>query len=295
MREGLLYILLTVGMVCWGESWISAKLLTGMANPEVLVFWRFMITWITFIPVMFAMKQTFRISAKGLITAVIASILLVIYNELFFTGLIYGLAGAGGILVTTIVPVLTFAIGCLFTMRAPSIKDSFGLLLGAVGAAIIMELWKMDLHLLFKSGNAYFLVAALTWALLTHISTRAKRYVSAYTFSFYLFFFTSIFIIPVILFKGDSLAVPMTNVFVINIMLIAVGATTFGTTIYFIATATLGSQKASSFIFLVPLNALMMSYVFLGEAIRLNTVVGGLSAISAVYLINLRRSRAKGI
>lgn len=292
MSNAMLYLLLTIGMVCWGESWVSAKVLTDYAEPEALVFWRFLLTWVTFLPVMFFFRQSFYISLKGLAIAVVSAVLLVVYNEMFFTGLVYGLAGAGGILVTTLVPVLTFALASLLALKKPSLKDVFGLILGAVGAGIIMEIWKTDAHTLFKSGNAYFLIAAAAWAVLTIISTKAKKYTSAYTFSFYLFFFTSIFILIPVYMKGVSLTMPSDLMYVSNLLLIAVGATTYGTTIYFIATSTIGSQKASSFIFLVPLNALVMSYIFLGEAIRLNTVVGGLSAITAVYLINHRKKSA---
>lgn len=289
MNSGLIYILLVFGMISWGESWISAKVLTRFAAPEVLVFWRFFFTWVTFIPVMIYMKQSLRISLKGLAVAVAGASLLVVYNELFFTGLIHGLAGAGGILVTTLIPMLTFTIGCFLALKAPTGKDFLGLLLGGIGAAVIMQVWHMDLNLLFKSGNAYFLFAALTWAALTHLSNKSKNYLSAYTYSFYLFFLTSLFEMVLVYSKGMSLAVPMDGLFISNIILIAVGATTFGTTVYFIATSTLGSQKASSFIFLVPLNALLMSWFFLGEEITANTVIGGLAAISAVYLINYKR------
>ncbi|PLX67918.1 MAG: hypothetical protein C0603_07315 [Denitrovibrio sp.] len=286
MSNGILYALMTLGMICWGSSWVSAKLLTSFAEPEVLAFWRFFLTWVTFIPVMLFMKKTFRINAKGLLTALGASLLLVLYNEMFFTGLIYGLAGAGGILVTTLIPVLTFGLGCLFTFKVPTRKDSFGLLLGAIGAGIIMEIWKMDITLLLKSGNAYFLIAAISWAFLTHTSARANKYTSAYTYSFYLFFFTSFLDLLLVHSKGLTVILPSDTLFIANILLIAVGATTFGTTIYFVGTKALGSAKASSFIFLVPVIALAMSYIFLDETINLNTIVGGLSAITAVYLIN---------
>ncbi len=132
---------------------------------------------------------------------------------MFFTGLTHGLAGAGGILVTTLVPILTFSLGCLFTMKKPSLKDSLGLMLGAIGAGIIMEIWKTDMSQLFKSGNLYFLVAALSWALLTHTSSRAKRYTSAYTFSFYLFLFTSLFDLILIYGRGQSIAIPSDTIF----------------------------------------------------------------------------------
>jgi len=282
----LLYILMVVSMISWGESWISAKILTSMAKPEVLVFWRFFVTWVTFLPVLLIMRHTLKISPKGLLFSCLGALLLVTYNELFFTGLVNGLAGAGGILVTTIVPLLTFAIGCLISMKLPSGKDSFGLMLGACGAMIILEIWHVDLALLFASGNIYFLLAALTWALLTHTTARAKIHTSAYTLSFYLFFLTSLFELVILYAKGMSIAVQPNGLFVMNILLISVGATTFATTVYFIATAKLGGQKASSFIFLVPLNALLMSYLFLGEPMKVNTIAGGLLAITAVYIIN---------
>lgn len=282
----LLYSLLTLGMVSWGESWISAKILASHATPDILTFWRFFITWITFLPVMIFMKQSFKISLKGFLFSCAGASFLVIYNEFFFTGLINGLAGAGGVMVTTLVPLLTFAIGCFLSMKMPSGKDAVGLFLGACGAMLIMEIWHIDMDMLFASGNIYFLGAALTWATLTHTSAKAKQYASAYTFSFYLFFLTSLFEMIILYTKGVSLQVDFTFQFTLNIILIAVGATTFGTTIYFIGTAQLGGQKASSFIFLVPLNALVMSYFFLDEPIKLNTVMGGLLAISAVYIIN---------
>jgi drug/metabolite transporter (DMT)-like permease len=240
---------------------------------------------------MLVMKQSFRINFKGFLLSCAGASFLVIYNEFFFTGLINGLAGAGGILVTTLVPLVTFALGCVLSLKAPSTKDFFGLFIGACGAMIIMELWNTDMNLLFASGNIYFLAAALTWAVLTHTSARAKRYTSAYTFSFYLFFLTSLFELILLYLKGTPITVNFNAEFTLNIILIAVGATTFGTTIYFVGTNKLGGQKASSFIFLVPLNALLMSYFFLDEPLKLNTIAGGILAVSAVYIINHVKKR----
>jgi len=292
MGTGMLYFLLVLGMISWGMSWISAKLLTGIAEPEVLVFWRFFITWITYIPVMYIIREKFSINTKGLLTAALTALLMVLYNEMFFTGLINGLAGAGGVMVTTLVPILTFTIGCIITLKKPSMKDTLGLLLGFTGACIIMQVWHLNTDQLFKSGNLYFLIAALTWAILTHLSTRARNYTSAYTFTFYLFLFTTVFDYILVYSKGMTIALTVDSNFIINMGLLAVGATTFGTTIYFLATAKLGGQKASSFIFLVPLIALVFSFLILDEPITLNTIIGGLSAITAVYIINHRKRTA---
>jgi len=61
---------------------------------------------------------------------------------------------------------------------------------------------------------------------------------------------------------------------------------TIATTIYFVASGKLGSSYASSFMFLVPLFALAISYIILGESLQIHIIVGGCISLFSVYLIN---------
>ena len=63
-------------------------------------------------------------------------------------------------------------------------------------------------------------------------------------------------------------------------------STSIATTFYFLATVSLGAEKASSFIFLVPLSAALSSWFLLGETIQINTIAGGVLGIMAVYMLN---------
>lgn len=47
--------------------------------------------------------------------------------------------------------------------------------------------------------------------------------------------------------------------------IISVLSTTFATSIYFAATTKIGANEASSFVFLVPFNAIFLSFLFLDE------------------------------
>lgn len=286
MSEALFYVLMVLAMVSWGESWISAKIVAKMAHPEVLLFYRFALTWVSFIPVMLYLKQTFKINRQGLIFTFVCSLFLIAYNEMFFTGLINGMASVGGLLVTTLIPVFTFIIVSMANRTAPRTKETAGLLLGVFGAMIIMRIWDMDIEKLFLSGNIYFLTAAFLWAMLTYLGGFVKKYTNVFTYSFYLFLFTTVLDSLMIFAKGYSFEVPTTFIFWLNITLLAVGATTFGSTLFFIAAARIGSQKTSSFVYLVPVNALVMSWVFLKEPIHVNMLIGGVFVFSAVYLIN---------
>jgi drug/metabolite transporter (DMT)-like permease len=76
--------------------------------------------------------------------------------------------------------------------------------------------------------------------------------------------------------------------FWLNMLYLAIISSTLATTVYFFASSRLSSYKASSFIFLVPFSALMLSWIFLDEVPKISTITGGLTALAAVYLINVR-------
>jgi drug/metabolite transporter (DMT)-like permease len=60
----------------------------------------------------------------------------------------------------------------------------------------------------------------------------------------------------------------------------------FANTMYFFASSKIGAVRASSFIFVVPLTAIIFSKIFLNEQILPTTLIGGCLSIIAVYMIN---------
>jgi len=69
---------------------------------------------------------------------------------------------------------------------------------------------------------------------------------------------------------------------------LAVFGQSVATTIFFIASGKLGSQKTSSFMFLVPLFSLLSAWIILDEVMQMHVIVGGTLSLFAVYLINKR-------
>ena len=75
-------------------------------------------------------------------------------------------------------------------------------------------------------------------------------------------------------------------IFWLNMMLVSVGAMAYGTSIYFLTSVELGAQKASAFIFTVPITAMGFAMIFLNEKLTITTLLGGSLTMTAVYLIN---------
>jgi drug/metabolite transporter (DMT)-like permease len=52
------------------------------------------------------------------------------------------------------------------------------------------------------------------------------------------------------------------------------------------STSIIGPVKASVFIFSVPFLAMGTSFIFLDEAFTINTIIGGLISLLAIYIVN---------
>ncbi len=275
-----------LAMLTWGGSWPSGKLIAGLARAEVIIFWRYFITSLSILPFLFIFKQPLRIEKSSMPLLIFGAVVMIIYNKLFITGLKVGLAGAGGVLTTSLNPIITFSLASVIYRESVGPRQKIGLLLGIIGGAVLLNVWKLDIRELLAGGNVLFLLAALSWSILTLISQKTQQRVPFLTYSFYLYTFSALLELFLALPHGLLSITGQPWMFWGNIIYLSIFATTFGATVYFMAAGKIGSGRASSFTFLVPTSAMLFSWLLLGEAPELSTIIGGSIAILAVYLLN---------
>lgn len=280
-------------MVSWGISWPIGKMIAGTVPVSVLVFWRFLATFLSVIPLLVVMKIPFKLkTGKDYWNVLVGGIIYTFYNQFFFMGLKNGLPGAGGVLVTTLNPIVTFFIVVLVQKKRISKRQVIGLFFGFIGGLVILQVWKISIDYLLLSGNLFFLLCSFVWATLSLNSQSTGKSMSPVTYSFYVYAVGSI-IEFLFCFNDPSFLKVWDEGFPFwaSIFYLTVISTTFGTTVYFYAATRLGSEIASSFIFIVPLSAYLSSYLILNEVIQIPVIIGGALAILAVYLINSKQKR----
>jgi len=285
-NKQLFLVGMILSMICWGFSWTSGKIMSAYGDPLTNAFYRFAVTFVSLFFILLFIKTSFKVSSKGIFDMIIASVLMSIYTFLFFKGLSTGKAGAGGVLVTVLNPIVSYGIMLIMTKRKPTRNESIGLLLGLIAGVVLLKLIT-EANNIFSAGNIYFLLAAFCWAILSIFTSRASRYGSSVTFSFYLSGISALLMFILTGWRGiETTFVKADTMFWGNLFFSATITTSLATTMYFVATSRLGPSKASSFIFLVPFSAALGSWIFLNEIPQLHTIVGGLLGISAVYVLN---------
>jgi drug/metabolite transporter (DMT)-like permease len=273
-------------MVFWGASWVNVKILSSYINEYELVFLRMGISFVSMFPILYYFKFSFKIDLKTLILILLASTVLVSYSIVFFLGVEHGTAGFGGALVTTLIPINTFIILAIIHKKTISLKHSFALILGGFGVLTMLNIWSFDLLEIFSKDNIYFLIASILWPILTIISSKATK-TNAMVFTFYVYIISTFVIYT--FFIEDTLFNTVLNfdyIFWLNMFVITILSTTFATSIYFVGITKLGTKEVTSFIFLVPASALILSAIFLDEKITYNTILGTICTIIAIYILN---------
>lgn len=288
-------ILMFAAMALWAGSWISGKLISGSSSNSQFVFWRFAITAITYLFIYIHSLRTNRIPS-GLMTffktpalfpfVFLAAAALTGYNLLFIFGLTAGLAGKGGVIVTTLNPLIGFIIGTLLYKNKFSSRSWKGIVLGLAGGIILVEPWKYSLQELIDGGNLIFVAAAFCWAILTALGQRLQKTLSLWEFNLLTYLLAFIMTIPLIWNRDIFDWQQYTAGFWINTVYLAIIAGTIAGGIYFYASKLIGSARAGTFTFMVPGMALIYSYLFLHEIPEITTIAGGTLAVSAVYIIN---------
>ena len=139
---------MSLAMFSWAIAWTNAKIVGEYLSFYNLVFFRFLFGFLSLLPFIIIKKNPLP-KINDLKYILIPSLLFFFYNIAFFKGTHYGLAGKGGVLVTTLNPLCTIIIMSLINKRILK-KEVAGMFLGIIGGIIIMNLHNEGLRNIFS-------------------------------------------------------------------------------------------------------------------------------------------------
>ncbi len=287
--NALFYFLMVLAMIGWGGAWVHSKYLSEYMSVNEIIFYRYLLATVSMVPILMKRKRSISIDIRSASATFFAATILTLYTWLFVEGAHLGTASLGGAFVTTLIPIVTFILSTFLGYRTMQRRDTFALLLGAVGVMTILGVWGFSAEQIFRLENLYFVFAALLWAILTIVASKITA-IGPMIYSFYLYLFTTLIEgLLVADFRTDMLHIGTLPW--LNILSLALFSTTFATSIYFVGGQRIGADRISSFTFLVPFSAIGLSAIFLGEHITTGMIAGTVMAVTAIYLLNRYHSK----
>jgi len=284
---------MVVAMLFWGFAWTAGKVAAEHSNAQIAAFWRYAISFITIIPVIWYLKIPLKSDRKGYLYMLLAGILTSLFNYLFFAGLFHGQAGYGGTMVTSLAPIITYIFSILFLGITVSLRQLGALFIGILGALILLRV-PLDGFAFLNIESSYFLGCAIVWALVTVIAQKAAKRAHLMFYTLVVFGITAVINMLFALPHRPFDFAAYDETFWITITLIGVLPGTFSTALYFVSAGKVGAHRTGVFMFIVPVGAIVSSWVVYGETLTISTLIGCLMAFAAVILFNMKKSLNKG-
>lgn len=281
----LLRLILTA--LFWGGTWVAGKIAVQEAPPLFIACWRFFIATLALGTLLHCREGLPRWGWRDWLS--LASLGLsgiFCYNLFFLYGLILVEAGRGALVVAFIPALIALADWLLFRRPMTGLK-ALGVVLAMCGCLWVvtrghpMRLFAGEVGL----GEWLLLGTALSWACYTLISRQLSVRFSPLAMTFGACASGCLMLISAALVEGSLFAYSgLTGQGCVSITFLGLLGTAIAFTWYSDAISRIGSTKAAAFINLVPIFAVLLGAVILGERLELSVLFGGLMVIVGVYL-----------
>ncbi|MFO1322652.1 MAG: DMT family transporter [Burkholderiales bacterium] len=283
------YAKLVLMAIFWGGSFIGGRIASAEMAPATAALWRYVIATLALVVVCVAAEGGLpRLSGRQwLAAALLGATGVAIFNLCFMFGLARVPASRGS-LIMALNPAVTLLGAALFLHERLTRNKVLGIALALAGVVVVlghgnpMELFRGSVGV----GEVVLFGCPLAWAAYTLIGKRMLPGLSAIAVTTYAALIGTAMLAVVAAATGD-LAPPAAS---LRAWAAVVFVGLFGTAVAFVwfydGVRAIGPARTAVFINLVPVAAIVLGVLLLGEPFEVSMAVGGALVIAGVLLLN---------
>jgi len=280
----LVHIMMAISVpLIWGTGFVVAKGAISEFPPILLMAFRFLVT--SLVLVWFVKPPIGSLRALFLI-AIVAS---AIQYSLTFTGLKGLDAGFAALIVQLEVPFLVI-LGMVLLGEKPSVRKWIGIIIAFSGVGLLVG--KVEF------GNAWLSVllvvlGAFTWAIGQVLVRKLEDIDGLTTTAWVAIFATPQLFLMSFLFEKNQLDSALNaNISVwLAVLYLGLVMTALGYYFWYTLIRTYQVERVAPFLLLLPVFSLAGGVIFLGEALSIMKVIGGLIVILGVAFVSLEKRK----
>jgi drug/metabolite transporter (DMT)-like permease len=287
-KKWLIYGMLFIATATWGSAFIAGKIAVQSFEPATVAFLRFLGAAFLLFPIMW-MKEINRkkptLKDYGLF-AVLGLTGIALYNICFFIATKHAPVIKSSLFIASN-PVLIALLSGLFLKEKITKNHIIGMVIALTGAALIIT----DGHLLslfqlgFETIDLVLLGAVVSWALYSVVGKVVLRKYSAVESTTYAVAFGTLFLAPFAFAETswqDITQATFSTWLAIAHMSIFVTVVSF--IMYYYGIKEVGAAKASIFINVMPVSAVLMATIYLGETFTWTHGIGAAFVLTGVFI-----------
>ena len=287
----LTYLSLILTTFLWGGTFISGRMLAASVDPAVAAFLRFLIASTALLLLILAKEKRLirppRSTWLPLFFLGLSGVFA--YNVFFFQGLHHITAGRAALVIAG-TPLLITLLAALFFGEGLSPRKGIGILLSLAGAVVVISNGHPGelLHGGIGRGELALLGCVVSWSIYSLIGRKVLQEISPlHAVCISSLIGTTLLLIPASYHNLLPSLPAITLLDWTNLAYLGILGTAVGFSLYYQGIQRIGAMRAGIFINLVPVFAVLLSWMILGEVIRPLVLVGGMLVLSGIALANL--------
>ena len=268
--------------VLWGISFLSTKVAVTAMPPMTLTAAQFSIACLALPPIALLSGESLRVAPRDMPVLALAGILGVTLFYYCQNNGVLKLSASESALIIATVPIVSVIADRLFLGTRLSLRVYAGSLLSFAGVALIVIQPAIASASSLK-GYLYMFGAVLAWVAYSFATRRVAGSYGRLNVTFWQCLYGTLFCLPFALGESGGWRRP-TPVVLFNVLYLGLmcSVVAFG---LFVATIDhVGVGKASLFINLIPVVAVLAGYFILGDRLGMLQLAGGATVLAGVYL-----------
>ncbi|RXI97866.1 DMT family transporter [Anaerobacillus alkaliphilus] len=292
-KTWLIYLMLALATSTWGSAFIAGKVAIESFEPATVAFFRFLGAALLLFPLMWYLERDIPKPTKKdwFLFALLGLTGIALYNIFFFIASKHAPVIKSSLFIASN-PVLIIILSAIFLKEKISRNQVIGLILALLGVAFIITNGHLEVFLTmgFEAIDAVLLGAVVCWALYSVIGRVVLKKYSSIVSTTYAVGFGTILLLPFALVETSftDLADSTLSAWVaIGHMSVFVTVVSF--IMYYYGIQQIGAAKASIFINFMPISAVVLASLILGEALTLPHIVGACFVLSGVTISTYKK------
>ena len=291
-RENLtsVYILLVASMALWGGTWVAGRILAQSMSPMPAAFLRFLLASVVLTAMSCRAEGCLpRLRREHVLPAMFLGATGVFaYSYFFFSGLQTISAGRAALVVACVPVAICLASAVINRERFGPLRV-VGALTSLLGVSLVIGDGD-PLALLtggLQRGDFMILGCVVSWTAYSMGGRALMQRLNPLTAVTWSSIFGTLFLLPLALLDGlVAEAIHARPVDWVCIVYLGSMATALAYFWYYRAISVIGASRSGIFVNMVPVFAVIMGFLILGEPIHLSLLAGGLMVVAGVYLTN---------